>query len=97
MGQHTYYGFKLRDGISGLKRALTDASISILSISHTDKDAIFEVEIEDLHGYINMTYDTTKNHPLAKLGPISVLVVTVTDNLPDIKPVLTLAFLRGGG
>ena len=97
MARHTYYGFKLNDGVKGLKRALSDAAFHILSITNTDCNAVFEVIKDGTRGHIKLEYSKTINHPLAKLGPISVLDVTVTDNLPDIKPVLTMAFLRGGG
>ena len=96
MAHHTYYGFKLNDGVKGLKRALSDAAIHILSITISDCGADFEVIIDGLPGHIILEYSKTKNHPLAKLGVISVLDITVTDNLPGIKPVLTMAFLRGG-
>lgn len=97
MPHHTYYGFKLSDGVKGLKRALSDASIHILSINKTNCGAEFKVVIDGTPGHIVLEYSKTKNHPLAKLGVMSVLDITVTDNLPGIKPVLTMAFLRGGG
>ena len=97
MPHHTYYGFKLNDGVTGLKRALSDAAVRILSVTNTDFKADFEVIINETRGHIKLEYSKTKDHPLAKLGAISVLDVTVTENLPAIKPVLTMAFLRGGG
>ena len=97
MAHHTDYGFKLSDGVKGLNRALSDAEIHILSITTTDCGADFKVVIDGTTGHIVLEYSKTKNHPLAKLGVISVLDITVTDNLPGIKPILTMAFLRGGG
>ena len=97
MAHHTYYGFKLNDGVKGLKRALSDAAIHILSVTNTDYGADFKVIIDGTPGHITLEFSKTKIHPLAKLGVISVLDITVTENLPGIKHVLTMAFLRGGG
>jgi hypothetical protein len=97
VAQHTYYGFKLQDGIKGLTRALSDASIDMKLTIINVNEVIFEIEINGRKGNISLTYTTTTNHPLARLGPISVLDMTVSDNLPDIKHIFTLAFLRGGG
>lgn len=97
MSHHTYYGFKLEDAVRGLKRALRDERIPVVSICEDENKVVFAVEISSEIGKISLAYHTTKTHPLARLGDIPVIDVIVDDHLPNIKPVLTMAFLRGGG
>lgn len=97
LSRHTYYGFKLDDGIAGLKRALTDAHVHIHQLQFADDKAEFKISVDNIDGDIKLEYSQTDNHPLARLGSISVIEVHVSENLPDIKSILTLAFLRGGG
>ena len=97
MSQHTYYGFKLDDAVRGLKRALRDERIPVVSVHEHESKVVFAVQIASEIGEICLAYHTTTTHPLARLGDISAIEVTVDDHLPDVKPVLTMAFLRGGG
>lgn len=97
MSQHTYYGFKLEDAVRGLKRALRDENIPVVSVREADGHVVFAIDVASETGEISLTCHTTANHPLARLGDIPAIEVTVDDHLPDIKPVLTMAFLRGGG
>ena len=97
MTNYTYYGFRLKDAFQGLKLALQDETIPILSSYQNTKEAGFTIQISSDIGDIILNYCTTTEHPLGKLGKISVINVSVDDNLPNIKTVLTLAFLRGGG
>ena len=97
MSHHTYYGFKLEDAVRGLKRALRDERIPVVSIYEDENRVVFTVEISSETGEISLAFHTTKIHPLARLGDIPAIEVVVDDHLPDIKPVLTMAFLRGGG
>ena len=97
MSKHTYYGFKLEDAVRGMKRALRDERIPVVSVSEDENKVVFAVEISSETGEISLAFHTTKTHPLARLGDIPAIEVTVDDHLPDVKPVLTMAFLRGGG
>ncbi len=113
MARHTYYGFKLEDAVRGLKRALRDEDIVVLCVRSDGDRVTFKIEIPvekssgisfdesseiaSETGEIGLAYHTTKTHPLARLGEISAIEVTVDDHLPNVKPVLTMAFLRGGG
>ena len=94
---HTYFGFKLEDAVRGLKRALRDEHIPVVSVRETDDQVVFAIDFASETGEISLAYGTTKSHPLARLGDIPAIEVTVDDHLPDVKPVLTMAFLRGGG
>ena len=58
---------------------------------------MFAIDIASESGEISLAYHTTTTHPLARLGDIPAIEVTVDDHLPDVKSVLTMAFLRGGG
>ena len=97
MPQHTYYGFTLEDAVRGLKRALRDGEIPVVAVLEGENRAVFTVEISTEIGEIRLSSCTTNTHPLARLGEISAIEVAVDDHLPDVKPVLTMAFLRGGG
>lgn len=97
MPRHTYYGFTLEDAVRGLKRALRDERIPVVSVREDENRTVFAVEISTEIGEISLTSGTTKTHPLARLGEIPAIEVSVDDHLPDVKPVLTMAFLRGGG
>ncbi len=97
MSQHTYYGFKLEDAVRGLKRALRDERIPVVSVREDESKVVFAVQIASETGEISLAYHTTATHPLARLGDIPAIEVTVDEHLPDVKPVLTMAFLRGGG
>lgn len=97
MSQHTYYGFKLEDAVRGLKRALRDERIPVVSVREDESKVVFAVQIASETGEISLSPGTTKTHPLARLGEIPAIEVAVDDHLPDVKPVLTMAFLRGGG
>ncbi len=97
MSRHTYYGFKLEDAVRGLKRALRDEQIPVVSVREDENEVVFAVRIASETGEISLAYHTTTAHPLARLGDIPAIDVTVDDHLPDVKPVLTMAFLRGGG
>lgn len=97
MSQHTYYGFKLEDAVRGLKRALRDERIPVVSIREDESKVVFAVQIASETREIILSACTTKTHPLARLGEIPAIEVAVDEHLPDVKPVLTMAFLRGGG
>lgn len=97
MSCHTYFGFKLEDAVRGLKRALRDENIPVVSVREADDQVVFAIDVASETGEISLAYHTTKSHPLARLGDIPAIDVTVDDHLPDVKPVLTMAFLRGGG
>ena len=99
MSHHTYYGFKLEDAVRGLKRALRDEQIPVVSVTVSDDEnkVVFKIQISSETGEISLAAHTTDAHPLARLGDISAIDVTVDEHLPDVKPVLTMAFLRGGG
>ena len=97
MSHHTYYGFKLEDAVRGLHRALRDECIAVVSVCEDEDKAVFAVEVASVKGEIRLAYHTTTTHPLARLGDIPAIDVTVDEHLPDVKPVLTMAFLRGGG
>ena len=97
MSKHTYYGFKLEDAVRGMKRALRDEQIPVVSLSEDEDKVVFAVRISSETGEISLSYGTANSHPLARLGEIPAIEVTVDDHLPDVKPVLTMAFLRGGG
>lgn len=97
MSHHTFYGFKLEDAVRGLKRALRDEQIPVESVSEDENKVIFAVRISSETGKISLASHTTNDHPLARLGDIPAIEVAVDDHLPDVKSVLTMAFLRGGG
>ncbi|MCY3772445.1 MAG: hypothetical protein OXG98_10560 [Gemmatimonadetes bacterium] len=97
MSCHTFFGFKLKDAVRGLKRALRDENIPVVSVREADDRVVFAIDVASETGEIILAYHTTKSHPLARLGDIPAIEVTVDDHLPDVKPVLTMAFLRGGG
>jgi hypothetical protein len=94
---HTYFGFRLEDAVRGLKRALRDEQIPVVSVSEGENKVVFSVRISSETGEISLAAHSTDSHPLARLGDIPAIEVTVDDHLPDVKPVLTMAFLRGGG
>lgn len=87
----------MEDAVRGLKRALRDEQIPVVSVNESENKVVFSVRISSETGEISLAYHTTKTHPLARLGEIPAIEVTVDDHLPDVKPVLTMAFLRGGG
>ena len=87
----------MEDAVRGLKRALHDENIPVVSVREADDQVVFAIEVASETGEISLAYRTTKSHPLARLGDIPAIEVTVDDHLPDVKPVLTMAFLRGGG
>ena len=97
MSCHTYFGFKMEDAVRGLKRALRDEQIPVVSVNESENKVVFSVRISSETGEISLTAHSTDSHPLARLGDIPAIEVTVDDHLPDVKPVLTMAFLRGGG
>ncbi len=97
MSCHTYYGFKLEDAVRGLKRALRDENIPVVSVREVCDRVVFAIDIASESGEISLAYHTTTTHPLARLGDIPAIEVTVDDHLPDVKSLLTMAFLRGGG
>lgn len=97
MSCHTYFGFRLEDAVRGLKRALRDENIPVMSVREVEDKIVFAIDVDSEPGEISLAYHTTKAHPLARLGDIPAIEVTVDDHLPDVKPVLTMAFLRGGG
>lgn len=97
MSCHTYYGFKLEDAVRGLKRALRDENIPVVSVREVNEKVVFAVDFASQSGEISLSSHITDSHPLARLGDIPAIEVTVDDHLPDVKPVLTMAFLRGGG
>ncbi len=76
---------------------MRDEHIPVVSVCKDENRVVFEVEISSQSGEISLTYHTTKTHPLARLGDIPAIEVTVDDHLPNVKSVLTMAFLRGGG
>ena len=69
----------------------------MVSVREADDRVVFAIDVASETGEIILAYHTTKSHPLARLGEIPAIEVTVDDHLPDVKPVLTMAFLRGGG
>ncbi len=87
----------MEDAVRGLKRALRDESIPVVSVNEGESKVVFAVQIASETGEISLSYGTTKTHPLARLGEIPTIEVAVDDHLPDVKAVLTMAFLRGGG
>lgn len=99
MSKHTYYGFKLEDAARGLKRALRDQGIPVVSVSDGPNRMIFSINLGTEVGDISMIYHRTAElHPLSRIGDIPMIDVVVDDQVSkDIKPILTMAFLRGGG
>ena len=97
MSRHTYYGFRLEDAVRGLKRALQDEEIPVVSVCEEENRVVFTIRMSSETGEISLAYRTTTAHPLARLGDIPAIEVVVDDHLPGMKPVLTMAFLRGGG
>lgn len=76
---------------------MRDERIPVVSVSEEENKVVFAVEVSAKLGEISLSYGTTDSHPLARLGDIPAIEVTVDDHLPGVKPVLTMAFLRGGG
>ena len=99
VSKHTYYGFKLEDAVRGLKRALRDRDIPIVSICERNNEIVLTIDLASESGDIIMVYHkTTETHPLSKLGDIPMIDVVVDDKFTtDLRPILTMAFLRGGG
>jgi hypothetical protein len=94
---HTYYTFTMDDAIQGLERALRDAGVEVTQTIRKPEEALVDVRRAGVNGSFRLVEGRTKEHPLARLGPISYIAVTPPEHWNDMEPILTLAFLRGGG
>jgi hypothetical protein len=97
VGVYHYYTFTLRDGLNGLKRALKDAGIPIRQMRVAPDGATLTVALKENVYTVHLKQTHTRDHPLGRLGPVSVVQVTVPDDWEGVETLLALAFLRGGG
>lgn len=99
MALYTYYTFTLKDGVAGLQRAFMDADVVIQHVQVNEPHAAFQIEIDGKPGEIHLEETVASDHPLARLGRVSAVQVTIPDGdgWKILESILTLAFLRGGG
>ena len=99
MARHIYYTFNLSSGLAGLTRALSDADIEIEHIDSESKHADITFLLHGISYVISLEETDVNDHPLARLGRVTAVVVTTPVGVmeEELKEVLVRAFLRGGG
>lgn len=92
-----FYTIELQAGVDGLIRALTEGRIGVRSLSITDQRATIEIDMDGHSGLITLEESIAPSHPLARLGRITALQITIPQGWPVLEPILKRAFLRTGG
>ena len=99
MASRTFHLFTLNDGIDGMKRALAAKNITMLCVKKEQAKASFTIHWNNKKTTIILEECVSQDHPLANLGHVYSVVVTIPDDVlcDTLDLVLTMAFLRGGG